>query len=295
MNVFVTGSSSHFSRVLLPRLCAEPGVDRVTGVDIAAPWFRHPKFTPVRMDIRDPRIADCLAGHDGFVHLAFVVLRGRRSASDMFDINVSGSHKLFHAARAAGATRLVHLSSAAVYGSGLHVAESSPLAPLPGFLYAEHKARLEHMLAIEFPECVRLRPHVMLGPHAQTLLKQIMALPVYPRMTHPLPLLQCVHEDDVAEAVSLALRGAGRGAYNLAVEDTFSYRDLIRARHRLSIALPPRIARGALYCAWRAFGWGGEPAWFDGLMQSLVINSRRAIVELGWRSRHNAASAIAQT
>lgn len=294
MKVLVTGSSSCLARALLPRLCAREDIEQVTGLDRGRVWYSHPKFLPLRMDIRHPYLQQRIAGHDALVHLAFVVLRGHMSESEMFDINVTGSHKLFHAATGAGIRRLVHLSSAAVYGSGVHLAETARFAPLPGFLYARHKALLEEMLAIEFPQCVRLRPHVILGPNAQPVLKRLLRQPFYPRLDEPHPRLQCVHEDDVADAILRAL-DAGSGAYNLAVEDNFCFRDVIRQRQRVSVPLAPRTARAALEIVWKFTGWGGEPAWVDGLTQTLLINCRRAITELGWRSRHNAASAIAQS
>jgi UDP-glucose 4-epimerase len=295
MNVFVTGSSSCLAQALLPVLCAEPGVARVTGADLAPPRYAHAKFRAAQLDIRDPGLAALLEGHHALVHLAFVVLRGRMSEDDMFGVNVTGSHKVFHAARRAGLKRLVHLSSAAVYGSGTHVDERAPLAPLPGFLYARHKAHLERLLETEFPECVRLRPHVILGPHAQPLLRQLLALPFYLSLPEPQPLQQCVHEDDVARAVLLALTRDVRGPFNLAVADCFSYRDAVRSRHRFSLPLPRRVARAGLDFAWRRWGWGGEPSWIEGLERTLLLNCRRAAVDLGWRSRHDAAAVLAAT
>jgi len=224
-----------------------------------------------------------------------VVLRGRMSEAEMFDINVTGSHKVFHAARRAGVKRLVHLSSAAVYGGGVHLGEEAPFTPLPHFLYARHKAHLERLLEIEFPECVRLRAHVILGRNAQPLLQHLLSLPCYLSLPEPQPRLQCVHEDDVARAVLLALERDVRGPFNLAVEDSFSYRDLIRGRHRFAIPLPPAAARAGLALAWRFRGWGGEPAWIEGLTRTLLLNCRRAAVELGWKSRHDAAATLAAT
>ncbi len=295
MNVFVTGSSSCLAQAVLPVLCAEPGVARVTGVDLAPPRYAHAKFRAARIDIRDPGLATLLEGHDALVHLAFVVLRGRMSEADMFAVNVTGSHKVFHAARQAGVKRLVHLSSAAVYGSGTHLDEQAPLAPLPGFLYARHKAHLERLLEAEFPECVRLRPHVILGPNAQPLLRQLLSLPFYLALPEPQPLQQCVHEDDVARAVLLALARDVRGPFNLAVEGGFSYRDAIRRRRRISIALSPRVARAGLDFAWRWSGWGGEPAWIEGLENTLLLNCRRAAAELDWKSRFDAATVLRMT
>jgi len=295
MKVLVTGSSSRLARALLPLLTAEPAIARVTGVDLAPPHFSHAKFRSVQSDIRDPGVAAVLEGHDALVHLAYVVLRGHMSEAEMFDINVTGSHKVFHAARRAGVKRLVHLSSAAVYGGGVHLGEGAPFAPLPRFLYARHKAHLERLLEIEFPECVRLRAHVILGRNAQPLLRQLLNVPCYLALPEPQPRLQCVHEDDVARAVLLALERDVSGPFNLAVEDSFSYRDLIRSRHRFAIPLLPAAARAGLDFAWRFWGWGGEPAWIEGLTRTLLLNCRRAAVELDWKSRYNAAAVLAAT
>jgi nucleoside-diphosphate-sugar epimerase len=295
VKVFVTGSSSHLARALLPGLCAHTGIEAVTGLDRQAPHFRHARFAAIQGDIRDTGIAARLAGHDALIHLAYVVLRGRTSEAEMFDVNVTGSLGLFHAARAAGIARLIHLSSAAVYGRGVHLTEDAPFAPTPGFLYARHKAHLEQLLAIEFPECVRLRPHMILGPHAQPLLKRLLHQPCYVRQPGRQPLLQCVHEDDVVQAVLLALERSARGAYNLATEDNFSFRDAIRHRYRISIPLPLALAQRGVHLAWRGLGWGGEPAWVEGLTHTLMLNCRRAMVELGWRSSYSAAQVLSQT
>jgi len=295
MKIFVTGSSSHLAAALLPVLCGEPAVEQVTGVDIAPPRYDHPKFRAVRLDLRSPELESALEGHTAFVHLAFVVLRGRMSVEEMFDINVTASLKAFHAARRMGARRMVHLSSAAVYGNGVHVSENAPFRPLPGFRYAQHEAHLERLLELEFPECVRLRPHIILGPNTQPLLRQLLRQPFYVRLPDPQPLLQCVHEDDVARAVYLALNRDVRGPFNLAAEDSFSFRDAIRHRHRLALPLPHFVAAAGARLAWRFFGWGGEPAWVDGLTRTLLINCRRAAHELGWRSRHSAADVLEHT
>jgi len=295
MKVFVTGSSSHLAAALLPRLCAYPAVDHVTGLDLDPPRFQHRRFGATRLDIRDPQLERLLAGHDALVHLACRARRGNGPEQEMFDINVNGGHKVFHAARRAGVRRLIHLSSAAVYGGGVHLGESAPFNPAPGQPHAVHQAHLEQLLEIEFPECVRLRPQLVFGPNARQAIKRLLRLPCYVRLPTPYPLLQCVHEDDVAQAVLLALGREARGAFNLAVEDNFSYRDAVRSRHRLAVPLPPAAARAGLNAARRWFGWGEELEWAEALSRTLLVNCRRAAIELGWRSSHSAASALAQT
>lgn len=295
MKVFVTGSSSHFAAALLPRLCARPEVERVTGIDLAPPRFEHPRFGATLADIRDPRLDNLIAGHDALIHLAGVVVAGRMAEREMFDINVNGAHKVFHAARRAGVRKLIYLSSAAVYGSGVHLSEAAPLRPLAQLPFAQHHAHLEQLLAIEFPECVRLRPQFILGPNARPGLRRLFSLPCYVSRREPQPLLQCIHEDDAARAVLLALEREARGPFNLAVEDNFHLREIARRSRRLAMPVPAFVARAGLRLARGYLGWDGDPAWLEALTRTLLVNCRRAAVELGWRSTHNAASVLAQT
>lgn len=292
MRIAVTGSSSRLAAALLPLLCRHPQVERITGIDLRPATFRHSRFQAVRLDMRDPRLSELLRGHDALAHLAFRVLRGRMSIEEMRALNVTGSLQVFAAARAAGIRRLVHLSSAAVYGSGKNISEDAPLDPLPGFAYGRHKAQLERQLAAQFPECARLRCHVILGPDAQPLLAWLLAQPFYLKLADPQPQLQCVHQQDAAQAIVQCLtRGAG-GAFNLAAADSFSYRDAILTRHRRAAGMPPALARALVDLGWRLTGGLGEPAWVDGLAHTLTLDCARARRELQWQPHYSSRDTL---
>lgn len=295
MKILVTGSSSALARTLLPRLCADAGIAAVSGIDLREAHFAHPKFSATVMDFRDPRMPQLLQQHDALIHLAYVVLRGHVSETEMRAVNVEGSFALLLQARAAGLRRIVHLSSAAVYGGGEQLSETAPYAPLPGFCYGLHKAELERRLDAAFPECLRLRPHVILGPHAQPVLRQLLALPFYLRTAGPQPQLQCVHESDVVDAVLRALDSDAQGAINLAAADSFSLRDVKLGRNAWCLPLPAFAARAALHAAHRVSGWGGEPGWLDGLQRSLTLDCSRASAQLQWQPRYSSAQALADT
>ncbi|MBU6485847.1 MAG: hypothetical protein KGR23_13750, partial [Betaproteobacteria bacterium] len=47
MRVVVTGAAGRLARAVLPRLCADPAIGSVTGIDRILPAFSHPKFEPV--------------------------------------------------------------------------------------------------------------------------------------------------------------------------------------------------------------------------------------------------------
>ena len=283
MRILVTGSNSHLAQALLPLLCAAADIERITGIDIRPTRFRHDKFQAIQADLRDADLIPLLNGHDVLIHLAFVVLRGRVSLSAMRAINLDASMRLFDAAAVSGIARIIHLSSASVYGNGTDLNESAAFNPLPGFLYAEHKAALEIWLAEHHPHVIRLRPHIILGPQAQPLLINILRMPFYIKLPDPQPLLQCIHENDVARSIVLALDSATTGAYNLAAGPSFSLCAAIRDRHRFAVGLPFPLARLSLDLACKIAGMGGEVGWIDGAPDNLTLDCNKAERELKWR------------
>ncbi|MGE5088980.1 MAG: NAD-dependent epimerase/dehydratase family protein, partial [Candidatus Levyibacteriota bacterium] len=246
MRVVVTGAAGRLARAVLPMLCAEPAIAQVVGIDRVQPAFGHLKFRALVTDIGEQAAHAQLRGADALVNLAFVVLRGRQPLREMLRANVDATRALLSAAHDAGVGSVVHLSSAAVYGRGTDIAEDAPLAPLPRFRYALHKAEVDAWIAQELPDAAVLRPTIILGPHAQPLLMQIASAPLYVRLPEPQPRLQCVHEDDVAQAIALALTRRASGAFNLAAPADFSLRELVLARHPRARGVPLALARAAL-------------------------------------------------
>jgi UDP-glucose 4-epimerase len=289
MKIFLTGSAGCLASALLPALCMDDDIDFITGIDLLPSKYRHPKFHAYRLDYGSQQAHGLIAGHDALVHLGFRVLRGKMSAQAMWQNNVESSQMLFAAAQRAEIRRIVHVSSAAVYGHGENLPESAKLASIPDFHYGRHKVILEAWLAQHHPEAVCLRPHAILGQHAQPLLKFLLRQPCYLQLPDPQPLLQCVDERDVVEAIRLCLKKEVRGAFNLAGAETFSFRDLIKKRHTDAIGISPKIGRLILQTAWRLTGVGGEPGWLDGLAQPLTLDCRHAHEELGWFPCHEPA------
>lgn len=304
MRVLVTGSASHLARALLPALLDDARISRIIGVDIKATPLHHPKLETAVLDIRDAGLAHYAKQADALVHLAFVVLPGhlgrhRRDRGRIRDINVQGSIHTFETAAACGITRVVHLSSASVYALPTRaekIHEDHARGALPGFHYAEDKIAVEDWLdgfeaSRRKISVLRLRPHVIVGPHCQPLIRLLLRLPFYPSLPRPLPLLQCVHESDVAEAIRLALFTETRGAFNLAADPPLPFRQLKQRRHRFVLPLPFWALFLAARAAWSLAGAGAEPAWLNGLRHSLVLDTGRSRELLGWQPRFSTLDA----
>lgn len=297
MRVVLTGASGRLARATLPKLLADAQVEAVIGIDRAPPVVSHPRYRHLQCDILEADMTPAMAGAQVLVHMAFVLMggglgRARHDRAAVRRVNVEGSRRVFEAAYAAGLRRLIFLSSAAVYGAWPDnpptLTETAPLRPNPGFAYAEDKAAVEAWLedfAAAHPDCavLRLRPHAILGPNAHPLLRLLLRQPFVPYTPARAPLTQCVWEDDVAEAVRLALTRGGPGAYNLAAQPPVSLRRMLARRRRLILPVPPTLACALHRLAWWLTPAAGEPGWVRGTAHHLALDTRRARQELGWR------------
>ncbi|MBW2243859.1 MAG: NAD-dependent epimerase/dehydratase family protein, partial [Deltaproteobacteria bacterium] len=122
-----------------------------------------------------------LSACDVVVHCAaFVEAWGTHA--DAWGINVDGTDRVLAAAKAAGASRFVHMSTEAVLWRGQHlrdVTESHPYPKSTPYLYSETKGAAERrVLAANGPgfETVILRPRFVWGPGDKTLAPEIKAM-----------------------------------------------------------------------------------------------------------------------
>ena len=296
MRVLVTGSSSHLSKVLLPALCRHPEVKQVTGIDIKPSHFQDGKFNEHILDIRDEKINEIIKQHDAVIHTAFIVLRSslgkeRKNRELARDININGSINVFNAATKNKLNCIIHISSASVYGAlennPENLTEEHPRQVMKGFSYAEDKNEIEDWMEQQnknnTTRLIRFRPHVILGPNAQTFLLQLLKQPFYPYFKNPQPKIQCIWEDDVVDAIIKALFSNAQGAYNLAASAT-SFKELIKTTHTLALPVPFSLTKLIQNISWHFSGKLEEPGWIDGMQYSLSLDARKAERELNWKA-----------
>lgn len=287
MHIFLTGSSSGLAGALLPYLCRQEAVARVSGLDLRPTSFTHPKFSFQQGDMRAPDLAARLRGCDAVVHTAFAVMREGRSEAELHDNNVGGSLNVFRAAEAAGVPKVVNMSSVSVYGRGRGLEEGRRLRPSPLFTYARHKAEIEREAALLHPCVVHLRAHLIFGPNSQPFLRRMCQAAWCITTPAPRPLLQVVHEDDVAQAIVRCLEPDASGAFNLAAPQEVALSQLVRHGRRFMVPVPLAWVRAVAALA-RRFGHRDEFTWLDVFDTTLTVNCRRAEQVLGWRPVHSA-------
>lgn len=229
-------------------------------------------------------------------------------------LNVDGTQAAIDAAANAG-SRLVHLSSVAVYGpegrysgGGNKTSEDSPLAPLPeGAYYARSKRESERMVIDAHASgkiwSTAVRPTVIYGrrdrqcvPRAARLLRRGFA----PLIGGGTSTLSLVHAGNVADGALLAAQSemAGGRVYNLANDFDVTVRDFFllgaeglgRTVHFIPISLSlAGVAVGAFKAASRLFTGGRWSAVSNASIRMLTkdnpFTSERARRELGWAPR----------
>jgi nucleoside-diphosphate-sugar epimerase len=322
LTVAVTGPTGDLGRSLLRVLEANPAVKHVRAMarrafDPAAEGLAKTEYR--RADVLDAdAVAEVVEGADVVVHLAFMIMGGVRETTQ---INLTGSRNVFGAAIDARVPRLVYASSVAAYGFG---ADNPPvltedLEPrgTARHYYSAQKAELEQalreLLAGSDTQAYILRPCIVAGPDALTLVQTIpyvqlsermpgavlRALEFMPALKPVLPdpgvPFQLVHHDDVATAIEAAVLGHGEpGIYNLAADGTLTLADLAQALGWYSVPVPElALGAGAELVARLPF-IPAEAQWIESLRRPVIMDTSRARTVLGWQPRHDARETLDQ-
>lgn len=287
--VAVTGASGAFGQALLPRLDAETGVSRILGLDLREPDMPVAKLVFRTVDVRDPLLSNALAGADVVVHLA-----GRcepsRDEDTMLACTVHGTRNVLAAADKAGVTKLVHLSSAAVYGAHpdnpVPLDESAPLRANPDFGYGYHQLLGEELVAewrAAHPEATAtvLRTAPVVGPGVDDFVARQLESPRLPLITGYVPPRQFVHVEDVAEALRLAVAADLDGAYNVAADGWLATEELCGLLGRKPLMVPETVAFAAAEQLWTR-GLSALPAGALHYVMHPVVLTTDRLHERGW-------------
>jgi nucleoside-diphosphate-sugar epimerase len=303
--VALTGVSGLIGQHVLPLLDADPGVDRIVGLDVREPARRARHFEFHRVDLASTELKPLLEGVDVVVHLA--------SLSDsipdealMTRVNVDATRRLLEAAAAAGVQRVVRVSTTAVYGAWpnnpVPLTEDAPLRPNPGFLPAVHAAEVERMLGEwrdEHPGAVvtvlRLAPVMGAALEPRHLPARLVAGRPALRIRGSAPPVQVAHVDDAAAAVALAVRTPLSGAYNVASDSWIAPEVALELMPRRFIpALPGRVVTSLLRRGW-SLGIGDVPPTVVPYLVHPWVVANDRLRAVGWTPSHTNEDAILET
>lgn len=317
--VFVTGGSGFVGGALLGAL-ADRGetVRALARTPQAAAAVAARGATPVTGDLLDPdALAAGMQGAELVVHGAAVLRGGWRAAADMRRVNVEGSAAVLRAARAAGVSRLVLVSTEQVVLGDRPLVDADETWPYPERWpgpYARTKAEAERaVLAASTPELatVAVRPRMVWGPGDTTLLPALAAAAESGRLRWVdggMHLTSTTHVRNAVEGIlAAAERGRGGEAYFVTDGVPVAFREFATALlATLGIAaptgtVPGRVARGLAGGAgalWRLLPLPGRaPVEADEVRvtgETCTLRDTRARRELGYEGRVTRTAGLAE-
>ncbi|MCK9514450.1 MAG: SDR family oxidoreductase [Ottowia sp.] len=291
--VLITGAAGYIGHQLGNRLAHD---FTVLGIDIRT---RDDLDFPLQaIDIRSRHLAELMREHaiTHVVHLASV-LRASKDRRRDFDIDVGGTGNLVQACIEAGVEHLTVTSSGAAYGYHADnpdwIDEDQPLRGNERFAYADHKRRIEELLARyrklqpQLKQLV-LRPGTVLGAHTRNQITALFAarrVLVLKGYSSPFVF---VWDEDVVNILEQGIRQNAEGIYNLAGDGALTLREIARRLGKPRLVLPVGLVRTGLRVA-RWLGRPTGPEQVDFLRYRPVLANRRLKEEFGYTPQKTSA------
>jgi UDP-glucose 4-epimerase len=258
-NIAITGVSGYIGTLLLKRLLQEPEIELIIGLDVKEPSVKSPKFSFIKHDVRQP-FTEIFADNriDTAIHLAFVVVPTHDEKKSHV-INIEGSKNFLDAAAKAGVKQIYYMGSHTEYGAWENnprmFTEDMEIHPNPDYPYACEKTEVDKLFqdfASKNPDiCVTIgRTVAVTGPCGDACGLTALFLPVMVKAMEKDPLWQFIHEEDLAELVTLLLKNKNNGIYNLAADGGLSYGQMIKQMKKPSLTLPHWLLYSGVKLSW---------------------------------------------
>ena len=217
----------------------------------------------------------------------------RATAAELYSWNVGGTSRLLEYCATYEIPKVVVLSSANVYGprpeNPQFLTEEAPLLAAQRFPAMRDLVEIDHLASTFFwkardIETVILRPVHILG-RVHNAPSNYLRLDPIPMLLGFDPMVQVIHERDIAEAVTCALTPGARGIYNIVGPGEVPLSVIVRELGRRTLPVPHPIARPLYAMAFR-LGLSGYPvAELDFIRYVCMVDGARAEHELGFRAR----------
>jgi len=282
--VLITGISGGQGRLLTRRLLESYEVCGVDRVD----WEGRPRGVQVHaVDLRKKKFEDVIRTElpTAIVHMGFV-RHFRASQRTRHDVNVRGTKQLLDHCIHYGVQKLVVLSSGYVYGAfpenPYYMDEDSPLSASRSYPEIRDLVEVDTLASAfiwRYPHvrtCV-LRPVNVLGYYVHSMIGQYLRQRRVPTVMGFDPMLQFLHEEDVSEAIALALEHGLQGVFNVVGPGEVPLHVAIRETGGHALPVPEPLLR-PFYD--RLFRWGltpYPPGALDYLKFPVTLSGRRFV------------------
>ncbi len=250
--VALTGAAGYLGRKLLPLLDREKTVNKIICIDLKEPPLEllSSKTEFYRLDIRDLQLSQMFNSSkvDTVIHLAFV-MDPIRDRAEMHSINKEGTANVLEASEKCSARHLIVASSTSVFGAfpdnPSWLDEDAEPREHAGYAYAADKYAVEKILRVftagnDRIKVAVIRPCIVYGSGANNYLSRfILNWPFLLQIGAERPVMQFVHEDDVARAFMLIFNREASGYYHIVGEGVISTTEIAGLAGIKLLALPP--------------------------------------------------------
>ena len=288
--VLITGISGGQGRLLARRLLEKY---EVCGVDVVD-WEGAPQGVDVHVvDLRKKKFEDVIRTElpSAIVHMGFV-RHFQTSEDTRHDVNVRGTKQLLDHCVNHGVQNLVLLSSSYVYGAfpenPYYMDEDAPLSASRSYPEIRDLVEVDTLASTflwRFPHirtCV-LRPVNVLGYNVHSMIGQYLRERPVPTVMGFDPMMQFLHEEDLSEAIALALEHGLQGVFNVTGPGEVPLHTAIRETGGSALPLPEPLMR-PLFA--RMFRWGLSPypaGAIDFLKYPITVSGERFVDSTSFR------------
>lgn len=207
-----------------------------------------------QVDYRQRKMADLFRLHnfDAVVHLGRVPIAARLRKTQRFNLNVLGTRSLLDLALKYQVKSVVVLSTFHVYGAHQHnhlyISEDDPLLASQTFPEIVDAVELDNVsvtFSLRNPQVrtVILRPTNIIGNRIKNQVSMFLRGKMCPVLLGYDPMWQFIHEEDMANAILLALRGEKSGMYNVSGEGVIAFSHAIRLAGGSPFPVPSFLTR----------------------------------------------------
>jgi UDP-glucose 4-epimerase len=246
--VLVTGAGGALAQRVINKLKLRREYE-IIGVGFKENTYFDDTITNYRIDFSKRGFEMIFREHqlDAVIHLGRILLY-EDSAIRRYNVNVTGTKKIFDLSLKYGVKHVIVLSTFYVYGAHPYnpslIDEMFPLKASNNSSDLADAVELEYLSSLymlKYPELhtTILRPCNILGPGVQNSVSALLDRKYVPCLLGFSPIMQFIHVDDLAEAIALTYEMPSPGVYNIVTEDWLPYQKAIKLAGGFPTAIPP--------------------------------------------------------